>query len=136
LEHLKNPNLFLKEASRILKKRGDLLIITPNILSYNGFIVAIVSRISHRLKEKIYRLLTNSNKKLWKTYYKCNYPTKIDKICKFFGFKKKIMILIVSIDYFFNFPFGFFFYKIKSRILNLEFLRNLRESIFAVYEKL
>ena len=33
IEHLENPHLFLREANRILKDNGSLILTTPNIVS-------------------------------------------------------------------------------------------------------
>jgi 2-polyprenyl-3-methyl-5-hydroxy-6-metoxy-1,4-benzoquinol methylase len=38
IEHLNDPVLFLKEVYRILKENGYLIIVTPNIQSFQGFI--------------------------------------------------------------------------------------------------
>jgi len=42
IEHLYNPDLFLEECHRVLKKNGILIIITPNLLAWHQRILCLI----------------------------------------------------------------------------------------------
>lgn len=70
LEHLRDPDMVFRELSRVLRKGGHLIFMTPSIFN----IVTIVNRlIPNRFHQKIAYFLTGVNESdTFPTYYRAN----------------------------------------------------------------
>ena len=81
LEHIKNPNFFFSEFSRVLKSGGTICIRTPNQWSY---VTLFSILIPNRYHAKIISFVQNGRKSedVFPTVYKCNTIWKMKNILK------------------------------------------------------
>jgi len=85
LEHLEKPEVFFREASRILKPGGCLCVRTPNVWSYVG----IASRlIPNRYHAGVASKVQEGRKEedVFKTWYRCNTAGTMRKMLHNHGF--------------------------------------------------
>jgi len=85
LEHLERPELFFREAKRVVKPGGYLCIRTPNVWSYVG----IASRlIPNRFHASIASKVQDGRKEedVFTTWYRCNTAGTMRKMLKAHGF--------------------------------------------------
>lgn len=129
VEHLEDPINVLKSLSRILKKRGKLIIYTPNAINY----VSLISRLfPESYKGRI-------RKKWWGigdvgyTYYKANTRKRLRSILRELGFEEK---------YFYYLPFPILPYSHKLHFIEssfaslLSFFKIFDASILGIYQKI
>jgi SAM-dependent methyltransferase len=76
LEHLDDVGSFLREARRILKPGGRLVLLTPNILYYPYAVNFLLSRVlPQECRMRAVSLLTGRLRgKVFPVYYRCNTP--------------------------------------------------------------
>lgn len=96
IEHLINPDQFLKEAKRVLKENGCLIIITPNLASWHNRLLLLLGLMPYGIETSIEK---NFGFGMFKT--KMNKPAghlrgytlgAIKEMLEYYGFKiEKIM---------------------------------------------
>lgn len=132
-EHLENPGKVLGEFSRVLKKDGRVLLLTPNIKSPASLVSKITPLSFHRYYRK--KLFNTDKIDAHRTYYRLNSKNRLDK-----GFNK---VGIVDEDFIYvGNPFFFYFWKPLFRIAiafekttDAKSLRFLKSYIVATYRK-
>lgn len=91
MEHLDDPSQVFKEVHRVLKPKGKIIFLTPNIWNYNVWIIRVIPNIFHKfLVSYFYNRQENDT---YPKKYKLNSIGKIDKILLPIGLKKCQIIL-------------------------------------------
>lgn len=135
-EHLKKPEKAFAELSRVLKKDGHLIFMTPCI--YN--IVTFINRmIPNRFHRNFAKLLTGANETdIFPTYYKANSIGNLRKMLGENNFVEKDLIMYQPPPY--TFVFSITICKLMIRYYHLlnkyDWLKSLRGVIIARYQKL
>ncbi|HXF48624.1 MAG TPA: class I SAM-dependent methyltransferase [Verrucomicrobiae bacterium] len=128
LEHLEKPELVWAEWRRVLKKRGKVLIQTPNILSYISFLPRLLP---YRLKRYfLVRFFLISPKDIFRVYHRFNRPGKFKNLP---GFAVEKMIL--SEDMHLHFRPLFYLSYLVHMLTRLPELTTFRSTITAVLKK-
>jgi len=135
LEHLFEPELFFREASRVLTKGGVLIFSTPCI--YN--VVVVINRLlPDFLSEKLGTLLTGeAEDDIFPTAYKANSIKQIRELAKDTSFTEKDLLMYQPPPYAFVFStivcrLMIGYYKLINKYDSLKFLRGV---IIARYQK-
>jgi SAM-dependent methyltransferase len=90
LEHIKDPEHFFQETSRVLRKGGYICIRTPNTLNY----MALISRlVPNKYHSRVTAVVQESRKKedVFPTYYRCNTVGKIRFFLNRCGFENNVV---------------------------------------------
>ena len=88
LEHLKNPLIFFKELSRVLKEKGVFILMTPNVFSF-----WIVSKLTpFKLHQFLNKKLHNI-KDTFPTYYWANTVSRLNRMLKSVGLMNESTIM-------------------------------------------
>lgn len=90
LEHIKDPDPFFKEASRVLRRGGYICIRTPNSWNY----IALFSRlIPNKYHSKVTAVVKDSRKEedVFPTFYRCNTFSKIRSMMNRYGFGNNVV---------------------------------------------
>jgi len=90
LEHIKDPDLFFKEANRVVRRGGNICIRTPNSWNY----IALFSRvIPNKYHSKVTATVQESRKEedVFPTYYRCNTVAKIRSKLNRYGFENNVV---------------------------------------------
>lgn len=85
LEHIKTPDNFFRECSRVLKPNGYLCIRTPNLLSYFGLISKMVPNRFHGAVLKAAQK-GRREEDIFPTLYKCNTKRKLQRMLESYQF--------------------------------------------------
>jgi ubiquinone/menaquinone biosynthesis C-methylase UbiE len=133
-EHLEYPEKVFKEFSRVLKEKGNLILITPNI---RNPLVMFGSLIPTSFKDSLLkRLLKKEEQDLFPLFSRCNSVKTINKIAERTGFKKEFLETYPNPDYF---AFSKILLNVTAYIdkilLNFRFLDSSRMYILASYQK-
>lgn len=128
LEHLEMPELVWAEWRRILKPSGQVLVQTPNILSYISFFPRLLP---YRLKRRLLiRFYLVSPKDIFRSYHRFNRPGKFKKLS---GFAVEKMILSEDMHLHFR---PFFYLSYLVHILTRDgWTGNFRSTITALLRK-
>lgn len=131
LEHLKEPEKVFSEFSRVLKKGGKLVFITPNSLNY----IVVLNRFMPKfLRNKIARMLTKDlTVDPMQTFYRANSEGKLKDLAQknYFGIEKFIINgdpTYVAINKFF-----FYIGVLIEAILSLPLLNKTKVHIIAEF---
>ena len=134
-EHLQEPERTFSELSRIIKKDGYLIFMTPCI--YN--IVTLINRmIPNRFHRNFAKLLTGANETdIFPTYYKANSIGNLRKMLGENNFVEKDLIMYQPP------PYAFVFSTIICKLMiqyyhiinSYDWLKSLRGVIIAKYQK-
>lgn len=134
VEHLSHPEQAFMEFERVLKEDGNIILVTNSI--YNPlmlFSAKTPDLIRDRIKKRL--LPREIEEDTFRTYYKCNSVSKMDRTLTGLGYKKEF------IGYFGD-PSFFIFSKILfpvtlfyELITSINFLKPLRMNIVAHYVK-
>jgi len=124
LEHLENPMKVFREFARVLKPRGVLLALTPNVFHY----ATIMSRVT---PQSFHRWWLKEQGDTFKVYYRANSASKLRRLCADAGFEISRLDLIEGLPhYFLRFAPGFLCGVAYERIVNsTEIFRHLRQRI-------
>jgi SAM-dependent methyltransferase len=135
LEHLREPDTVFRELSRVLRKGGYLIVMTPSIFN----IVTVVNRlIPNQLHQKIAYLLTGVNESdTFPTYYRAN---SVGRLRRLLG---RNQMQEVEVSMYQPPPYAFVFSRLICRIViayyhfinTWEWLGALRGVIIARYQK-
>lgn len=136
LEHLTEPEIFFREATRVLHKNGYLIFSTPCI--YN--IVTIINRLLPDIvSRKLSSLLTQADEDdVFPAVYKANSVRRIRKLLKDNNFSEEIIIMYQPP------PYAFVFSKIICKLMilyyrlinNYDSLKFARGVIIGKFKKL
>ncbi len=132
LEHLEEPQKAFQEFNRLLKKGGQLIVITSNIYNY----VMILSKLMPlSLKQKILAKLGRGESDTFPTYYRCNSPSRLLKMTKSTGFQKRRFELVGNPFYFFVSKPLFILAVLYERLTDRPFLRKGKIHMVASFVK-
>jgi SAM-dependent methyltransferase len=89
LEHLDRPAQFLKQAFRILRPGGSLVLMTPNILYYPYSINYLLSRcmLQERRMRLVEQVTGRPQEDVFPVHYRCNTPSKVKRWLMQAGFE-------------------------------------------------
>lgn len=132
-EHLDNPELQLKEISRVLKKGGKLIFHTPNTLGYG----TIMARITpEAIKAKLIFILEGRKAEdVFPTYFRINSPSRIRKLAKSSGFQILKIKMICSSAQFIVLPPLVFLELLWIKLLMTKNMKPFRTNIIAILKK-
>ena len=88
LEHIENPEIFLKEVHRILKPGASFFFRTPNLFYYVSLIAKCTPHFIHNLIANPARGLSKSEHEPYKTYHRMNTGLSLCKHAKIAGFRE------------------------------------------------
>lgn len=133
LEHLENPEAVFSEFSRVLRKGGKVIFITPNALNY---VVAINKIIPHWFRVKV---ATKLGGKLtvepMKTFYRANTVGKLNRLMKQNGLSAEKLVLNGDPTYIAINKFFFYIGVFLEKIMNIGPLKNLKVHIVGIISK-
>ncbi len=128
LEHLENPESVWAEWRRVLKPNGQVLVQTPNILSYISFLPRLLPfRLKRHLLIRFYLV---SPRDIFRTYHRFNRPGKFKEVSGFV-----IEKLILSEDMHLHFRPLFYLSFFVHILTRFGALANFRSTITAVLKK-
>ncbi|MFO0898201.1 MAG: class I SAM-dependent methyltransferase [Pirellulales bacterium] len=88
LEHVPDPDLFFREAARVVRPGGYLCIRTPNALGYVSLAARVVP---NRLHGRVVRLVAGRNEAdTFPTLYRCNTARRLHRALEQAGFKSAV----------------------------------------------
>jgi len=135
IEHLRNPENVFKEISRILKKDGKFILMTPN--KY-GIVTLLSEIIPHRIQPKLNRFITGTDEvDTFPTCFRANTVRVLDNKLKEHCMYRKELIMCQPPPY--AFVFSKMICMLAIAYFNLIYKTNclgfLRGVIAAVYQK-
>lgn len=128
LEHVEQPEMFIKEVFRILKPGGSYFFRTPNKYHYVSLISRFTPHWVHTLIANKIRGLPEEAYEPFKTFYRMNSKSKLESLAKTAGFTKTDLLMIEGEPMYlvFNiipFLFGVAYERIVNRFESLSWLR-------------
>lgn len=134
LEHLENPEKVFGEFSRVLKKGGKIVFITPN--SYN-YVVFLNKLIPSWFRNMVARRLSGNTLTVdpMKTFYRINTISRIKKLSKKFGLTSEKIILNGDPTYVAINKLFFWIGLLVEVFLSLRILKESRVHIIGVLKK-
>jgi len=130
VEHLDYPDLVFREFSRVVKPGGCLLIRTTNRLNYAFFLASVIPT---KLKRRIIRSVYGKQVDVYQTRYRLNSTVAFKRISLTSGLILETIILNENLHLLH--PLIFAVSLVLERILSIGPLRNLKNTIIAVYRK-
>lgn len=137
LEHVVEPDIFLREVHRVLKPGGSFFFRTPNKYHYVSMIGRLTPYWFHDLFANMTRGLPATAHRPYPTYYRLNSRKDIMKYSKSVGFRRiDLRFVEAEPSYLMFHPASFLLGVIYERIVNrLNSLARIRENIFGRLEK-
>lgn len=133
LEHIENPEPFVKEVSRLVKTGGYFVFIAPNKNSIYAFTTRLIPDRFHRIfTESLYK---RGKGDTFKAYYRMNSEKKIDNFMQGAGFEKVKFIYNDDVKYFGFSKFTLFFARIWHKIIMMGIFSKFRVHIIGLYKK-
>lgn len=131
-EHVENPELFLKEAHRVLKPGAPFLFRTPNKYHYVSLVARLTPQWVHNLIANRIRGLPNEAHGPYRTYHLLNSRKTIKKYSKLAGFREiELRFIEAEPSYLMFHPMPFFAGVFYERVVNrFEILSVIRANIF------
>lgn len=132
-EHLENPKKVFSEFSRVLKRGGKLIFLTPNALNY----VVILNRLIPCSLRKfiVGKMSKNLVTDPMPTFYRANTVKKIKDLARENGFEFEQLSLNGDPTYVAINKFFFYIGVVIEAILNLPILRNYKVHIIGVMRR-
>lgn len=132
LEHLKHPDIAMKEFARVLNKGGYLYAKTPNLLNYAMFISKNTPLRFHNFIRKLSKEgLENSP-----TYYRANTNWKLKKLALQNGFEIKNLIFRTYSFMYYSFSKHLFFIMRNISSFVSKFFPYLRLQVIVLMKKM
>ncbi|EIJ43143.1 methylase involved in ubiquinone/menaquinone biosynthesis [Beggiatoa alba B18LD] len=133
IEHVENPEAFLKEVYRVLKPNGVYLFRTANWAHYVTLIAAFTPHWFHKLVANRARGMAQESHEPWLTFYRMNTPSAIRQKAQQVGFQQCEVRLFESHPSYlaFNalaFRLGVFYERLVNKF---SFLARFRHTIYA-----
>ena len=133
LEHISQPEKFVKECSRLIKLNGYFVFIAPNRSSVTGIFNRLAPGFMHK---KLVRLLYGRDEEdTFPTVYHLNTEKDLDRLMILSGFKKVRFVYNDDVLFFgFNFltrPFA----RLWHKIVMTKGFKKMRANIIGVYKK-
>lgn len=127
LEHIDEPATAFQEMARVLKPRGRLLILTPNLYSYKSLIALFAPHKFHILMGNI-RYGPGHDADMYPTLYKCNTSSRLIRASLAHGLQNpRVQFVTNGPTWFENFPILFeVFHVFHLMIARFELARQLR----------
>lgn len=127
LEHLECPELFFKEVSRVLRQKGEAVILTENLYGYKNMIASFLLRLG--LVTFAWKKLNGTNfPYTYGLYYRANTKWKIKRLAKSTGLSiKKVSYFGAVPHFFYPYPalcFLAFLYDQLLGVLHLNIFKN------------
>ncbi len=133
VEHLAEPECFLREVRRILKPGGVFLLHTPNAL---GYLTLAARLLPERLKPPLIRLIEGrSSEDVFATHYRANASRTIERLASQVGLETESIQLISSRAEFMRVPPLAILELLWIRVLRSELFRAMRTNIIAVLRR-
>jgi SAM-dependent methyltransferase len=135
LEHLHRPDLFFREAARVLRPRGYLLVLTTNLSHYFALAVKIVPFGTQRWF--VQEVLGGNADEVFPTFYQANTPRRIRSLATQAGLVEEQLHMLEGAPSILSFsPVVYLAGIAYERMVNrLEPLAGLRGSIMAIFRK-
>ncbi|MHA1833107.1 MAG: class I SAM-dependent methyltransferase [Candidatus Baldrarchaeia archaeon] len=135
VEHLKNPMACFNSFSKVVKKGGFVIILTPNIAHYAALITKITPHSFHQWYLK--KILGEDPSAAFPTYYRANRRRKLCAMMERAGFEPIELKMIGTTPIYLSFSYvslliGITYEKITSY---LDFLSEFRFWILGVFQK-
>ena len=135
IEHLKCPEMFFGEVSRVLKPSGIFVIMTPNLIGWRSIVSKLTPYKFHvYMNKKLYGV---SEHDVFPTYYYANSPRRIRKYLGEVGFKRLNQIMYEPTPRTLTFSTLTVYLEIflASILRKYQLLSNLRNMIIVSYQK-
>ena len=134
VEHLPDPAASFKEYYRILKKGGDVILITNSIYNPLMFFSSVFSeKIRDRIKNRL--LPPEIEEDTFPTYYRCNSLVKMEGTLKGVGFLKIFDAYIGDASFFIFSKFLFPILLFYEKITDVSLLRKFKMHVVVHYRK-
>ena len=98
VEHLTDPQAFLREAGRCMRPGGTMVILTPNLLGYKNLITNAMPK---GALDFSWRTLKKRPGQPFRTYYRANTVHSMKRICKSVGLEVEQAHHVDEISHFF-----------------------------------
>lgn len=132
-EHLKEPEIQLKEIFRVLKPGGELVFHTPNAHGYGPLLAKVLPE---SLKDQVvWWLQRRKSEDVFPTFYRINIRTEIQQLASLAGFEVVLLKMILSTPLFTMVPSLLIVELFWLRALMTKWGRLLRSNIIAILKK-
>ena len=134
LEHLPFPDLFIQEASRVLKHKGFFLLVSNSLFCPLMFFNAVMPRkLRDGIKKKL--LPKEVEEDTFPTFYRANTQRRLRRLVRSTELKEKFFIYASDLSFFIFNRILFAFWLVVDRLTERKFLRPLRMHFLGLYEK-
>lgn len=132
-EHLKEPEIQLKEVFRVLKPGGELVFHTPNAHGYGPLLAKVLPE---SLKDHVvWWLQRRKSEDVFPTFYRINTRTEIQRLASLAGFEVVSLKMILSTPLFTMVPPLLIVELFWLKVLMAKRGRPLRNNIIAILKK-
>lgn len=132
-EHLSNPEKALSEIYRVLKPKGVLIFLTPNVLNYNVWIIRLIPERFHSFFTK--KLYNRQDNDTFPKQYRINSLSRIRKILNSVGLEEEELLTNGDPSYISFNEFTFRIATFFEKILSLPFFSRFKVHIIGKFRK-